>query len=413
MPEQTTRKSRQKNTAVNRELSNGDRLSVIALLDALIGEAQVAGTSDLHMDPEGESVRIRFRCDGILEERYKFPQKIHAELLSRVRVLAGLRTDEHQLPQDGRFRFALSSHDWLDIRVSIMPTYHGGNVVLRLLSPRSESMTLEGLGFMDEHRVKIENTLTHPHGLILVTGPTGSGKTSSLYTFAKILNIPDRSLVSIEDPIEYSLPGVRQIETNHSAGLTFSTGLRAILRQDPDVLIVGEIRDRETAGLAINAALTGHLVLSTLHATDALTSIPRLLDLGVEPYLLASTVRLIIAQRLVRRICAECKVEHTPSLNEQHLLSEMLPANERIPQKLFKGVGCASCANGFKGRVGLYEVVEPRDLVPEVLFGDPEDIFGGSIGTPLGLHSLMLDGIRKAASGITTLSEVLRVCHAQ
>src|SRR3989344_1447185 len=300
-----------------REASSG----ATAILESLIEEAGRVRASDIHIEPVEECLPVRLRIDGELVAYDPLPRRVHGELIARIKILSGLRTDEHQRPQDGRFRHHLASGGELDVRVAITPTYFGENAVLRLLFPLGATLTLERLVFLDAHRTIILEALRRPHGLILATGPTGSGKTSTLYAFLQLLATPSRSVITIEDPIEYAIPGITQIQTNERSGLTFETGLRSILRQDPDTILVGEIRDRETARLAVNAALTGHAVLSSLHTNDAPTALPRLLDLSVEPYLLPSTIRLIIAQRLVRRICGKCRTEREFGADERALIS--------------------------------------------------------------------------------------------
>src|SRR3989344_2343251 len=293
---------------VNREIEKGSSLSIIRLVDLLIQHASVARSSDIHLDASANGVRVRLRVDGVLQETHSLPLNIHLDIISRIKILCGMRTDEHQAAQDGRFRHAFEGGtEFVDIRVSIAPTYHGENAVLRLLSDNAENFTLETLGFSAADRKKILAALKRPHGMILSTGPTGSGKTTTLYTLIKMLNAPEVSIVTIEDPIEYGVSGVEQIQVNPRAGLTFATRLPSILRQDPDIIMVGEIRDAETAAIAVNTALTGHLLLSTLHTSDAATTLPRLLDMGIDTYLVASTVNVAIGQRLVRKICRECK----------------------------------------------------------------------------------------------------------
>ncbi len=292
------------------ELCKGKDLSIIRFVDALIHDAYDVRSSDIHLDPGVQGVRIRFRIDGVLQDVETMPLAVHTEAIARIKILCGLRTDEHQAAQDGRFRLAVPGGSSVDVRVSIVPTYYGENSVMRLLADQAEEFSLDSLGFTPAHREKIMRAAQKPHGMILATGPTGSGKTTTLYTLVKMLNVPDISIITIEDPIEYSISGINQIQVNAKSGLSFANGLRSMLRQDPNVIMVGEIRDVETAGLAVNTALTGHLVLSTLHTNDAPTTLPRLLDMKVEPYLIASTVNIAIGQRLVRRICASCKESH-------------------------------------------------------------------------------------------------------
>ncbi len=296
-------------TQVEQELAKGANLSIIRLVDCLVTRAYAARASDIHLDPRSDGVMVRLRVDGVLQDVHKLPATIHNEVISRIKILCGLRTDEHQAAQDGRFRLLLETGVSVDVRVSIVPVYYGENAVMRLLADQAEEYTLSSLGFTKENQEKILRAIQKPYGMILATGPTGSGKTTTLYTLVRMLNQPGVSVITIEDPVEYAISGINQIQVNPRTGLSFSQGLRSMLRQDPNIIMVGEIRDMETAGLAVNIALTGHLVLSTLHTNDAPTTLPRLLDMKVEPYLIASTVNVAIGQRLLRRICNHCKEE--------------------------------------------------------------------------------------------------------
>ncbi|MDR3546715.1 MAG: GspE/PulE family protein [Candidatus Pacebacteria bacterium] len=305
-----------------------ESVSAARLLDLLVRHAHAVDASDIHLDPSRDGITARLRIHGSLQIAHLFPLQIHEEMLLRLKILSGLRTDEHQLPQDGRIRFSFTDNDKsddIDIRVSIAPTYYGENAVLRLLSSRAELSSLPSLGLSAEHQTAIHHAISRPHGLILITGPTGSGKTSTLYALMQLLNKRDRSLITIEDPIEYSLDDVNQIQANRHVGLTFAEGLRSILRQDPNVIGIGEIRDHETAALAIHAALTGHLVISTLHTTDAPSALTRLIDMGIEPYLVASTVSLILGQRLARRLCPICRIKQDLTSAQESLISQMIP----------------------------------------------------------------------------------------
>src|SRR3989344_987032 len=268
-------------------------LSIISLIDDLVEEAQRLRASDIHIDPQADSVRVRYRIDGVMADHHTLPKSIHSEVITRIKILSGLRTDEHQSALDGRFRLTIDDTP-IDIRVSIAPAYYGENAVLRLLSDKAQDFTLTTLGFSEENQKKILSAIQRPYGMILATGPTGSGKTTTLYTLLKKLSTPEVSIITIEDPIEYSIGGINQIQANTRTGLTFAQGLRSILRQDPNIIMVGEIRDAETAGIAVNTALTGHLLLSTLHTSDASTTLPRLLDMGIDPYLVASTVNVAV-----------------------------------------------------------------------------------------------------------------------
>ncbi len=358
-------------------------VSIVSLVGALIEEACAERCSDLHIDPVPDGVRVRMRADGILLDRHALPAHVHQEIISRIKILSGLRTDEHNAPQDGRFRYTFADGKWVDIRVSVMPTYHGENAVLRLLANAAEEQTLASLGFGEEDQARIRKALERRGGMILATGPTGSGKTTTLYTLIQMLNRPDVSIMTVEDPIEYAMEGVRQVQVNHRTGLTFASGLRSMLRQDPDVIMVGEVRDAETAGIAVNTALTGHLLLTTLHTTNAATSIPRLLDMKVEPYLAASTMQLAIGQRLVRRICKECAKE-----------------------------GCDACkGSGYRGRISINEVLVATDRIRDAIArrASAGEIQG--IATEEGMRTMLEDGMQKAERGETTLEEVLRAVH--
>jgi type IV pilus assembly protein PilB len=399
--------------SVAQELAKGANLSIIALVDCLVAEAQESGASDVHIDPSVEGIRVRFRIDGVLQEVFKFPNDIHNEVISRIKVIAGLRTDEHQATQDGRFRIVLPSSATVDVRISIMPTYHGENVVLRLLSDHTDSFTLDHLGFSPGDQEKIRRAAKKPTGMILSTGPTGSGKTTTLYTLIKMLSTPEVSIITIEDPIEYSVGGIEQIQVSPHNGLTFAQGLRSILRQDPNIIMVGEIRDSETASIAVNTALTGHLLLSTLHTNDAATTLPRLLDLRVEPFLIASTVSIAIGQRLVRRLCAHCKEEYTLTDAERKNLSEMLPKGIIETQKtLFKGTGCEKChSTGFSGRIGVNEVLVMDNEIRDAMLRKASASEIKDIAIRNGMTPMLQDGCQKAFQGMTTITEVLRVIN--
>ncbi|CAN5727000.1 hypothetical protein BH11PAT2_BH11PAT2_06610 [soil metagenome] len=401
---------------VHDELKNELFISVTRLTDAFITDAYERGVSDIHIDPEPSGIRVRMRVDGLLVDAYQFPTTVHAELIARLKILSGLRTDEHFAPQDGRFRFtprsANDESSWIDIRISIVPTYYGENAVLRLLSSHAEHFSLAELGMHPDDERLAHHALSRSTGMVIVTGPTGSGKTTTLYTLIRILAKRSVSLVTIEDPVEYSMPGVRQIQANQRTGLTFAKGLRSILRQDPDILMVGEIRDTETAGLAVHAALTGHLVLSTLHTNDAATTLPRLLDMHIEPYLISSTVRLVIAQRLVRRICTKCRYKVKISVQERASLDIDSHAEARELTHSFKGKGCESCnRSGYRGRIGVYELLPISDQMQEAINRRASARELRALAETFGMRSMDADGIRKIAEGQTTIEEILRIRH--
>jgi len=397
---------------VAQELERGSNLSIVNLVNRIIEHAHSVLASDIHIDPQQEAVRVRFRIDGVLQEAHTLPKATNLEVISRIKILAGLRTDEHQAAQDGRFRYVAPDNNMIDVRVSIAPTYHGENAVLRLLSDNSAEFTLTSLGFSEDNQKKIEHSIRKPHGMILVTGPTGSGKTTTLYTILKILNVPEVSIVTIEDPVEYAIDGIEQIPVNDRTNLTFALGLRSILRQDPNIIMVGEIRDKQTAGLAVNTALTGHLILSTLHTNDAATTLPRLLDLGVEPYLIASTVNVVIGQRLVRKICPDCKSSYKPTKAELNSIKHLLPKNFGTKGKLYRGTGCESCNDsGYKGRIGIHEVLLVEKQIRDAILSKSSTNVLREIAEKQGVKTMIQDGLEKAAAGITTIAEVLRTMY--
>jgi type IV pilus assembly protein PilB len=387
--------------------------SIIKLLDYLVEHAYSLKASDIHIDPVEEGLRIRFRIDGVLQDIYTFPKNIHSEVISRIKILCGLRTDEHQATQDGRFTDYIGETKPIDIRVSIAPTYHGENAVLRLLADKVEQFTLETLGFGEKNILKIEKALKKPWGMILATGPTGSGKTTTLYTLIKSLNNKDVSIVTIEDPIEYNIEDVSQIQVNPRTNLTFAKGLRSIIRQDPNIIMVGEIRDFETANLAVNTALTGHLFLSTLHTTDSVTAIVRLLDMQIESFLIASTVNLVIAQRLVRKICEHCKISCKITKAEKQSLSEVTPQKLLANvENFYRGKGCPHCnQTGYRGRISINEVLVVNDAIRESILRRDSSAKMKQIAIASGMTTMFEDGFQKVLKGITTIEEVLRVIN--
>ncbi len=394
------------------DLERGKDVSIINLVDSLIEKAHVGRVSDIHIDPSVQSVKVRFRVDGVLQEAFVFPKTIHNEIISRIKVLAKLRTDEHQATQDGRFRHSFTeTGEFVDLRVSVIPTYHGENAVLRLLSDKAENFTLDALGFSESDQKKILTAIKKPNGMILATGPTGSGKTTTLYTLIKMLNSPEVSIITIEDPIEYAVADVEQIQVNAKTGLTFANGLRSILRQDPNIIMVGEIRDAETANIAVNTALTGHLLLSTLHTNDAATTLPRLLDMGIEEYLVASTVSIAIGQRLVRKICKNCKtkVAITPAIKESLVGT---PFGKLIENETnaYKGKGCDECSgSGYSGRTCINEVLVADDQIREAILKKASAIELRNLAISKGMTTMLSDGYNKVKNGETTIEEILRV----
>ena len=391
-----------------------EEVSIVSLVSLFVKYAYVARASDVHLDPTPDKIRVRFRIDGILHDifdKISITKSLHQEIISRIKVMSGLRTDEHFLPQDGRFKTDPDGIGAIDVRVSIMPTYYGENAVLRILA-ETATFTLEDLGFSPDELKKVEKAIKKPYGMILANGPTGSGKSTTLYTVLKKLNIPDTSIITVEDPIEYSLEGITQVQTDARVGLTFANGLRSILRQDPNVIMVGEIRDQETEAIAVNAALTGHLLLSTLHTNDAATTFPRLMDMGVPPFLIASTINIAMGQRLIRTICPDCKKKRELSSSEIESLKEIIPDVKVRKPVFYYGEGCDTCGkSGFKGRTGIREVIEINEEIRELVMAraNAQKIKEAAIRG--GMQTMLQNGIEKAMAGITSLEEVLRIIH--
>ena len=401
-------------------------LPVVRIVDTLIKHAIFQRASDIHIEPSEKEVLVRYRVDGILREAMILPQQISSAIVARIKVLANLKLDEHRLPQDGRFKVERDNARY-SIRVSILPVMDGEKIVMRLLPETTKVFSLEDLGFRGKALERIQENLKRPVGMILVTGPTGSGKTTTLYTMIHLLNEPGVNISTIEDPVEYRMPRVNQTQVNPKIGLTFANGLRALVRQDPDIIMVGEIRDKETASLAINAALTGHLVLSTLHTNSAAGAIPRLIDMGIEPFLIASTLNVIVAQRLVRRLCE--KEEENLSSAEIKEISKFVDLKEilrilqsyppaslkgKIPQKIqeikfYKPKKSKDCPEGFKGRIGIYEVLPVTEAIKELIIKKAPDSEIQKKAKEEGMLLMIEDGFIKAAEGITTIEEVLRV----
>jgi len=398
---------------IKSNLESPEDISIVELVDSLVEHAHTVRASDIRVTPTEKHIRIRFRIDGVLHDMFEVPLRIHQEIVARIKILSRLRTDEHQAAQDGRFRISLDKAGPVDIRVSISPTYHGENAVLRILADKEEQFSLESLGFSKGDQEKIMKAIKRPSGMILSTGPTGSGKTTTLYTIIKMLNSPDTSIITLEDPIEYAIGGIEQIQINPRTNLTFSNGLRSVLRQDPDTIMVGEIRDTETAGLAVNTALTGHLLLSTLHTTDSATTLPRLLDMGIEPYLVASTVNVVLGQRLVRRTCDNCKEIHNLSELEMKSIEGSLPKGTLKKEHGFvRGKGCDVCNDtGYIGRIGINEVLIVDEEIREAFLRRASASDIKQIAMKNGMTSMLQDGFNKATEGVTTIDEVLRVVY--
>lgn len=376
---------------------------VIRAVNRLIADAVDQRASDIHLEPTEDRLAVRYRIDGVLVDQPALPPAMRAALVSRIKVMAELNIAERRLPQDGRLRVAVRGHE-IDLRVAIAPSIHGQTVVLRILDKSGMALDFAALGFSPALAQRMEATLARPHGIMLVTGPTGSGKTTTLYAALAAINSDTRKILTVEDPIEYRLPGIVQTQVNPAIGLDFAAALRSFLRQDPDVLMVGEIRDLETAQIAIQAALTGHGLLSTLHTNTAAGAITRLLDMAVEPFLLASTLNAVVAQRLVRRLCPHCKVPHSPGPGQRAALG----CDEHAA--FWRGAGCDHCAQtGFKGRIALVEFLEIDEGIAQLILerADAREI--ARRAGPEQLSTMLADGLAKAAAGLTTIDEVLRV----
>jgi general secretion pathway protein E len=382
---------------------------VIRLVNLIISKAIEERASDIHIEPFEKDLKVRYRIDGILYDVESPPKKLKAAVISRVKIMSKLNIAERRLPQDGRIKLKVLGKD-IDLRVSTLPTMYGESVVMRILDKsNSDLYDLRRLGFPEDSLHDLEALIRRPHGILLVTGPTGSGKTTTLYSALDTINLPDKKIITIEDPVEYQMDGVNQIQVHPQIGLTFASGLRHIVRQDPDVIMVGEIRDLETAEIAIRSALTGHLVFSTLHTNDAPSAITRLVDMGAEDYLIASSLLGVLAQRLVRVICSQCRVEVFPV---PELLDEMgyRRGNGREPHRFYEGRGCERCANtGFIGRVGIYELMLMNDELRKLTIGKADSGQIRKKALESGMRSLRDDGWLKVRQGLTTLSEVLRV----
>jgi general secretion pathway protein E/type IV pilus assembly protein PilB len=381
---------------------------VIRLVSLIIMEAFKRRASDIHLEPLENRFRIRYRIDGALQDMDPPPKRLQPAIIQRIKIQSGMKISEKRIPQDGRIQVNAKGRD-LDLRVSSVPTNHGESIVMRILDKQNLALGLPELGFLSDDQQKFEQLLGLSDGVLLVTGPTGSGKTTTLYACLGQMNTPNRKIITVEDPVEYQMTGVNQVQVNRDVGLDFSAALRSILRQAPNVVMIGEIRDNETADIAMEAALTGHLVFSTLHTNDAPSAITRLVDIGVKPYLVASAVRAVMAQRLVRCICKECKVEKTPTDHELKVLGD-LGAKNIQGMKMYSGKGCAVCSGtGYKGRKGIFEIFTMSDEIQRMIFEQRPAIELRAIAREMGMRSLREDGLLKVASGMTSLEEVLRV----
>jgi type IV pilus assembly protein PilB len=381
---------------------------LVKMVNLLISQALSDRASDIHIEPMERDVRIRYRVDGVLHEVMRSPKNIQAGLISRLKVMADINIAERRVPQDGRIGLNVSGRP-VDLRVATLPTVYGEKMVIRVLDKSAVLLQLEELGFVEQAFTRFRDAYTKPYGAILVTGPTGSGKSTTLYATLNSVNKPDRNIITVEDPVEYRLSGINQMQVNPRAGLTFASALRSILRADPDVILVGEIRDHETALIAVEAALTGHLVLSTMHTNDAPSALPRLVEMGVETYLVASAIDCVVAQRLARKLCLKCRVPYRPKAAE---LSEGGFPEERWGdiEELFRPVGCGSCAStGFRGRMGLYEVMPITEEIERLTVERASSDAIRRAARSDGMISLRADGLEKVATGQTCIEEVLRV----
>lgn len=395
------------------QISNIIKEAPIAKIVTTILEYAIKSrASDVHIEPQETRTRVRYRIDGILNEKLALPRSVHDAVVSRIKILSDMKLDERRIPQDGRFNFKMNEEE-VDLRVSSLPTVHGEKVVMRLLKKTGGIPDLPELGLTGSSLRNLELAITRPHGIVLVTGPTGSGKTTTLYSVLTRLNTNKVNIVTLEDPVEYEVIGLNQVQVNPTAGLTFASGLRSFLRQDPNIILVGEIRDGETMNLAVQAALTGHLVFSTLHTNNASTAIPRLLDLGAEPFLIASVLTAVEAQRIVRKICTSCKISYSPPpdivTDIKKILGKLYPQDlqELI---LYKGKGCKECNNsGYLGRIGIYETIMVTSAIAKMVLerSSAENIEKQAVSE--GMITMYQDGYLKVLNGITTLEEVLRV----
>ena len=403
----TVVKEEEKETDIS-AVTESAKAPIIALVNLIILRALKEKASDIHIEPfNDENIIVRYRVDGILHDAMYLPRKLHLAVISRIKIMSDLDIAERRLPQDGRIQVNVQEKK-INIRVSVLPTVNGEGAVLRILNPTSIKLELGSLGFSKDMIPKIKSFLKNPNGIILVTGPTGSGKTTTLYTILNILNSMEKKIMTIEDPVEYKLKGINQVQAKPKIGLTFAAGLRSFFRQDPDIMLVGEIRDKETAEIAVQAALTGHLVLSTLHTNDAPSSVIRLIDMGIEPFLISASVIGVLAQRLVRRICPKCKKEMALTPEAVKILEEYgIDCNKII---LYKGEGCSYCQDsGYMGRIAIFELMIITETMRELITRDVTNRKLRKVAINEGMNLLIEDGLKKACNGITTIDEVLRV----
>ena len=385
---------------------SGEDAPIIRLVTMLILDAYKLKASDIHLEPLETSLRVRYRIDGVLRKMQDPPKYLQNNILSRLKIMAGLKITEKRVPQDGRISIKVLGKD-IDLRVSTVPTTHGESIVMRILDKNSISIGIPELGFFADDQEIIDRVLSLPDGIFLVTGPTGSGKTTSLYAFLNSINEPSRKIITAEDPVEYELSGINQVQIDNSIGMTFAGALRSMLRQAPNVIMVGEIRDMETGAVAINASLTGHIVFSTLHTNDAPGAITRMIDMGIQPFLVAASVRGVMAQRLLRKTCKKCAKPYTPSEDELRILQ--VDADYFAEANLQRGSGCSECTNGYKGRMGAFEIFEMNDSIRELIYRKASSAEIKSVTRGMGMRTLREDALRKAAAGLTSLEEVIRI----
>ena len=386
--------------------ATGDDAPVVKLATMLITTAIKVKASDIHIEPMEKEFRVRYRIDGALRKMDSPPKRLQQAIISRIKIMSKMKISEKRIPQDGRIQITVNGKD-LDLRVSSVPTNHGESIVMRILDKSNLSLGLPQLGFLTDDQATFERLIKLPDGVVLVTGPTGSGKTTTLYACLGQINTPDKKLITVEDPVEYQMSGINQVQVNKDVGLDFSAALRSILRQAPNIVMIGEIRDAETADIAMEAALTGHLVFSTLHTNDAPSAVTRLLDIGVKPFLVASALRAAMAQRLVRAICEKCKTQYTPTERDLKMLGSI---GKTIPDTMYTGAGCDRCGrSGYKGRKGIFEIFKVDDTIQRLIFEHAPATILRQRAREMGMRTLREDGMLKVASGMTSLSEVLRV----
>ena len=388
------------------ESADGDDAPVIRLSTMILSNAIKMKASDIHLEPMEKEFRVRYRIDGALRKMDSPPKRLQGSIISRIKIMSKMKISEKRIPQDGRIQINVNGKD-LDLRVSSVPTNHGESIVMRILDKTNLSLGLPQLGFLTDDQATFERLIKLPDGVVLVTGPTGSGKTTTLYACLGQINTPDKKLITVEDPVEYQMSGINQVQVNKDVGLDFSAALRSILRQAPNIVMIGEIRDAETADIAMEAALTGHLVFSTLHTNDAPSAVTRLLDIGVKPFLVASALRAAMAQRLVRAICEKCRQAYTPTEREIKMLGSI---SKTMPEQMYHGAGCDKCGRtGYKGRKGIFEIFKVDDTIQRLIFDHAPATLLRQRAREMGMRTLREDGMLKVASGMTSLSEVLRV----